>query len=442
MAGWRWRGLGVTVSRCVVGCCALCRGSVEVRGVVPRWQRGGSAVWCGGCCAMLWGDVTGSCCAVLGWRAGDARRVRVAWGVSDGGALCAMLGQRGGGLAIEVLCAVLGQHGGLAVAGCWGRDRSGSCAQMACNVQGLAHRVGVARWVGSGGISGHDGGGSHARMACNVQGLACHVGAAQQVGGGSMLQAMPGQHVGAGTNGSGSRARGGGNGCNVQVERKKKKEKKNRNHIMLHWDKAQGLKGRVWRGRTRGGSGRTGRSKDCILVLGYVVSSGGLICGMGIPSPLCKIEDMAEDELAFGAMHKICHCCPLVHASHLGHLHSSPPQHAAPTWRTWLTSLASVQMHKICASFFSFFFPLTLNVASHYHCLEHASQLHLSLCQHATPTWLTTPRHRHPNIARNTLTTTPPQYGTQHPATANPTDPPCRLNAARKVQPPPTPTPP
>ncbi|KAH8990949.1 hypothetical protein EDB83DRAFT_2325458 [Lactarius deliciosus] len=388
VAGRQWQGLGVAVSRHVAGCCAPCWGSVEVRGVACRI-----------------GDMAGRWWRGLGVTGG--------MGVSDGGALCAVLGQRGGGLAIEVLRAMLGRHSGLAVAGCWGRDRSGSCARMACNVQGLARRVGVARWVGSGGISGHDGGGSRAQMACNVQGLACHVGAAQQVGGGSVLRAMLGQ----GQMAAAHVHEGAAMAVTFRLSGKKKRKKKNRKHIMLHWDKAQGLKGRVWRGRTRGGSGRTGRSKDCILVLGYIMSSGGLICGVGIflmffsyhhaviphgPSPLRKIEDMAEDELAFGAMHKICHCRPLVHASHLGHLHSSPPQHAAPTWRTWPTSLAS----------------------------------------HATLTWLATPRHRHPNIARNTPTTAPPQYGTQHPTTANPTDPPCRLNAARKVQPPPTPTPP
>ncbi|KAH9051326.1 hypothetical protein EDB83DRAFT_2316818 [Lactarius deliciosus] len=43
-------------------------------------------------------------------------------------------------------------------------------------------------------------------------GFACHVGAAGQVGGGSVLQAMSGQHVGAGTNGIDMRARGDSSG--------------------------------------------------------------------------------------------------------------------------------------------------------------------------------------------------------------------------------------
>ncbi|KAH8987707.1 hypothetical protein EDB86DRAFT_2832211 [Lactarius hatsudake] len=64
-------------------------------------------------------------------------------GVRGGGALPAMLGWRGGGLAVEVLRVVLGRRG-------------------------LARRVGAAKWVGGGGVSGQDGGGSCARMACNV----------------------------------------------------------------------------------------------------------------------------------------------------------------------------------------------------------------------------------------------------------------------------------
>ncbi|KAH9014299.1 hypothetical protein EDB85DRAFT_1899271 [Lactarius pseudohatsudake] len=115
-----------------------------------------------------------------------------------------------------------------------------------------------------------------------------------------------------------------------------------------------------------------------------------------------------------------------------------PQYHGYARWRTWPgMSWASAQMHKIC----------------HCRCLEHMSHLHLSPPQHAAPTWLMTPRHHHPNTARNTPTTNPPprhpQYGTQHPTTAmlpqhnaqHPTDPPHCLNAAREAQPPPTPTP-
>ncbi|KAH9162432.1 hypothetical protein EDB89DRAFT_1913263 [Lactarius sanguifluus] len=172
---------------------------------------------------------------------------------------------RGGGESVGggVLRAVLGWRGG--------RWRLG----LACHIEAawrvggvLVCHVGLARWVGGGGVAGQDGGGSHARMGCNLQAkglvpcwggevgwrwwgrmgvarvhewaaisrvLRC-VGAARwvgsggvleqdggglcarmavlravlgwRVGGGGVLRAMSGRRVGAGTNGSGSRAQG------------------------------------------------------------------------------------------------------------------------------------------------------------------------------------------------------------------------------------------
>ncbi|KAH9021131.1 hypothetical protein EDB83DRAFT_2320544 [Lactarius deliciosus] len=102
-----------------------------------QWQLGlachvAVSQWVVGCCTPCW----------------DGVEVGGSW------ALHATLRRRGGSW-----CAVLGRRGGLVVAG---QDGGGSCAQMACNVQGLAWCVGAARWVGGGGVSGQDGGGSHA----------------------------------------------------------------------------------------------------------------------------------------------------------------------------------------------------------------------------------------------------------------------------------------
>ncbi|KAH9013644.1 hypothetical protein EDB83DRAFT_2321660 [Lactarius deliciosus] len=132
-----WRGLGVA------GCCAPCQGSMEVWGVArcigdvagQRWwglgvtvrRRVAGCSWRSGVLHHV-GDVAG-------WR-WQGLGVAGGMGVSNGGALHAMLGQHGGGLVIEVLRAVLGQH-----------------------AEGLVHCVGAARWVGGGGISGHDEGG-------------------------------------------------------------------------------------------------------------------------------------------------------------------------------------------------------------------------------------------------------------------------------------------
>ncbi|KAH9174647.1 hypothetical protein EDB89DRAFT_1904251 [Lactarius sanguifluus] len=121
------------------------------------------------------------------WR-GLAHRVEVTWwglgcwvGVVDGvGA--------GGGWALH---ATLRRRGGSA--GSW---------HAMLGQQGLAHRVGVARWVGGVRVSGQDGGGSCAQMACNVQGFACCVGVAGWWW--WCVASHVGQCVGAGTNGSGS----------------------------------------------------------------------------------------------------------------------------------------------------------------------------------------------------------------------------------------------
>ncbi|KAH9021130.1 hypothetical protein EDB83DRAFT_2320543 [Lactarius deliciosus] len=187
-------------------------------------QHGRSVASC-----VTWRDVAASWC-VLGRGGGES---------AGGGVLRAVSGWRGGWWRLGLACCietvwwvlacrvglarwaggggVLGQDGGLAQcvgAARWvgsgrvsGQDGGGLHARMACNVQGLARRVGVARWVGGGGMSGQDGGGSRVQMACNVQGFVCCVGVVWWVGSGSVLQAMSGQRVGAGTNGSGSCAR-------------------------------------------------------------------------------------------------------------------------------------------------------------------------------------------------------------------------------------------
>ncbi|KAH9080261.1 hypothetical protein EDB83DRAFT_2608550 [Lactarius deliciosus] len=163
--------------------------------------------------------------AVSGWRGGQwwlglACRIETVWQVlvcrvgsvrwAGSGSVS---GQDGGGSCARMACNVQGlvqRVGAARWVGCGrvsGQDGGGLHAQMACNVQGLVRRVGAVRWVGGGGMSGQDGGGLCARMACNMQGFACCVGVAQWVGGGSVLQAMSGRRVGAGTNGSGSHAR-------------------------------------------------------------------------------------------------------------------------------------------------------------------------------------------------------------------------------------------
>ncbi|KAH8979429.1 hypothetical protein EDB86DRAFT_2835943 [Lactarius hatsudake] len=124
---------------------------------MSAWCRG--RWWLGPC-------VTHGSWHVLGQGGGESAGGRV---------LCAMSGWRGGqwGLGLACRIEVAWQW--------WGR------MEVVCFLQGLVHRVGVARWVGNGGVLGQDGGSSRAQMACNVQGFACHVGAAWQVGGGSVL---------------------------------------------------------------------------------------------------------------------------------------------------------------------------------------------------------------------------------------------------------------
>ncbi|KAH8979430.1 hypothetical protein EDB86DRAFT_2835944 [Lactarius hatsudake] len=116
---------------------------------------------------------------------GVACCVGVAWGsVAGGGVLCAVSGWRGGQWQLGLVChvEVVWQVGG--VLAC----HVGSVRIEVVRVlQGLAHCVGAARWVGDGRVLGQDGGGSHARMACNVQGFVCCVGAVWRVGGGGML---------------------------------------------------------------------------------------------------------------------------------------------------------------------------------------------------------------------------------------------------------------
>ncbi|KAH9168879.1 hypothetical protein EDB89DRAFT_1909081 [Lactarius sanguifluus] len=183
-----------------------------------------------------------ACCVEAAWRVGGVLACRVGsvrW-VGGGG----VAGQDGGGSRARMGCNLQGEReakrrktkekliliirpkvlccvgaarwvGGGGVAG---QDGGGSRARMGCNLQGLVlcwggevgwrwrgggagwggshewaaisrvlRRVGVARWVGSGGVSEQDGGGSRAQMAV----LRAVLG--RRVGGGSMLQAMSGR---------------------------------------------------------------------------------------------------------------------------------------------------------------------------------------------------------------------------------------------------------
>ncbi|KAH8984664.1 hypothetical protein EDB86DRAFT_2833447 [Lactarius hatsudake] len=189
------------------------------RCIGAMWQVGGGGSWCGSdlVCGRVLHTVSGwrggwqglACCVEVAWQglgmcwvgvAGSRVLCQDGMGVGGGWALRAML-RRCGGLAGS-WHAVLGQQGGLVVAG---QDGGGSCAQMACNLQGLACHVGAVRWVGGGGVLGQDGGGSHAQMACNLQAedLACRVGAVRWVGSGKV----------SGQDGGGSCAR---MACNMQ----------------------------------------------------------------------------------------------------------------------------------------------------------------------------------------------------------------------------------
>ncbi|KAH8996930.1 hypothetical protein EDB86DRAFT_2828969 [Lactarius hatsudake] len=247
------------------------------------------------------GGLAGSWRAVLGRRAGwwgIACRVGAAWWwVGSGGLACRVGAARwvgGGGMEVarlhekpamsSVLRAVLGRRSGLAVVGCRGRMEVARVREWpATSVQGFACRVGAARRVGSGGVLGQG------RMK------AAHVHEWPATS--RVLRAVLGRRGGLAVAG---RSLGVRENMIHRVERRLN----------------------LWRGNV---CRRLVSGKAFFSYHHAVIPRG--------PSPrLRKIEDVAEDELVFGPMHKICHCRPLVHASHLSHLHSSPPQHAAPTW--------------------------------------------------------------------------------------------------------------
>ncbi|KAH9158817.1 hypothetical protein EDB89DRAFT_1917375 [Lactarius sanguifluus] len=254
-----WRGLGVcwvgvAVSWRVAGCCAPCRGGVGAGrgwalratlkgrgGLAGSWRvlgRGGGESVGGGVLRAVLGWRGGrwrlglACCVEAAWRVGGVLACRVGsvrW-VGGGG----VAGQDGGGSRARMGCNLQGlvlcwggevgwrwwgggagwrwfactnglqSPGWVGGGGVAGQDGGGSHEWAA--ISRVLRRVGVARWVGSGGVSEQDGGGSRAQMAV----LRAVLG--RRVGGGSMLQAMSGWRVGAGTNGSGSRAQGDGNG--------------------------------------------------------------------------------------------------------------------------------------------------------------------------------------------------------------------------------------
>ncbi|KAH9161060.1 hypothetical protein EDB89DRAFT_1914122 [Lactarius sanguifluus] len=133
MAGRRWRGFGVVVIRCVVGCCVPCWGGTGVGGgwglachVEGAWRVGGVLACVGSGWRWAW-------CAALRWRGGSVGSWR----------------------------AVLGRRGGLAVAGWRGRMEVARVHEWAA-ISRVLHHVGAARWVGGGGVSEQDGGGLRA----------------------------------------------------------------------------------------------------------------------------------------------------------------------------------------------------------------------------------------------------------------------------------------
>ncbi|KAH9176174.1 hypothetical protein EDB89DRAFT_2240727 [Lactarius sanguifluus] len=134
----------------VAGCCTPCWGGMGVGGCKGKAGRQGLA---------RWRAVTG--------RQGVACRIGATWQVGSDGVLVwqGMAGRQG----------LVRRH---AMTGRWGLARH----------VGATWRVGsggvLAWWVGWRGVgAGTNGGG----MACNVQGLACCVGVARQVGGGGVL---------------------------------------------------------------------------------------------------------------------------------------------------------------------------------------------------------------------------------------------------------------
>ncbi|KAH9166673.1 hypothetical protein EDB89DRAFT_2128628 [Lactarius sanguifluus] len=239
--GGRWRGgrwrLGLACHVEVAWRGLARRVEVTWRGLGVCWV-GVAAAWRGLACRVevtWWG--LGVCwvrVAVSQWVVGSCVPCRDGVGAGGGWALRATLRRRGGS------------------AGSW---------RAMLGQRGLARRVGAARWVGSGGVSGQDGGVSHARMACNVQGFACRVGVAgwwwrhvaSHVRGGVLGQGrMEAARVHEGT----------AMACNVEV---------------------------MGEGLEKGGSGEAGRGEEVGAQAGVrwrdVVSSGGLICGVGMPLP-------------------------------------------------------------------------------------------------------------------------------------------------------------
>ncbi|KAH9016938.1 hypothetical protein EDB85DRAFT_1897871 [Lactarius pseudohatsudake] len=166
--------LGVVVSWRVAGCCALHWGDVagwwwrgswhggeSAGGGVLRAalrRRGGSVAagsWRGGAWRVgrVLRDMAGGRGAILGRRGGLACRVGAARRVGGGGVLQTMLGwgANGGGRV----------HEWPATSGVSGEKKK---TKKKLNIEGLACRVGAARWVGGGGVLGQG------RMAWNVQG--------------------------------------------------------------------------------------------------------------------------------------------------------------------------------------------------------------------------------------------------------------------------------
>ncbi|KAH9170288.1 hypothetical protein EDB89DRAFT_2244129 [Lactarius sanguifluus] len=163
-ATWRVGGDGVLAWRGVAGRQGLARRRA-VTGRQGLVRHVGATWWVGGGGVLAWRGVAGwqgltRRHAVTG-RRGLVHHVGATWRVG-GGRVLAWQGVAGRG----ALHAVLGWRGGLV--GCWGRD------EWACNVQGLACRVGAARRVGGGDTLGRgqmEVASVHQRgaMTCNVQ---------------------------------------------------------------------------------------------------------------------------------------------------------------------------------------------------------------------------------------------------------------------------------
>ncbi|KAH9001972.1 hypothetical protein EDB86DRAFT_2827433 [Lactarius hatsudake] len=110
-------------------------------------------------------DVAGSW-RVLGWGGGELACGRVlravlgwCWGRWWVAGCCTLCWDGVGAGGSWALRATLRQRGWR----WWGR------MEVVHVLQGLAHRVGAARWVGDGGVSGQDGGGLGMAMAYNVE---------------------------------------------------------------------------------------------------------------------------------------------------------------------------------------------------------------------------------------------------------------------------------